>query len=285
MKPTLIRGLITALCCAAVVAVADATDDLAALLDAQSDDTKSRYGARHPEQTLAFFGIEPGMTVIEALPGKGWYSRILAAWLGREGTLIGADYAWEMYPKFNFYDDDYLEAKKTWVKTWTQEARAWGDQDNANIKAFAFGSMPAEFEDQADAVLLIRALHNLARFEHDGAYLTTALGEIYRALKPGGALGVVQHMAPETAADAWANGSNGYLKKSFVIETLKKAGFEYIGESDINLNPADQPTGKDMVWRLPPTLYGVENDPKMAEKYRSIGESNRMTVLFRKPRS
>ena len=103
------------------------------------------------------------------------------------------------------------------------------------------------------------------------------------ALKPGGVVGVVQHMAPEDAPDEWATGAAGYLKKSFVIATMEGAGFELVAESDINENPADQPTTDDIVWRLPPTLFGAAENPEQAESNKVIGESNRMTLLFRKP--
>ena len=262
-------------------AVAGATLD--ATLAAQPAETRARYPARHPLETLTFFGIKPGQHVIEALPGSGWYTKILLSVLGSEGRLSGADYAFAMYPKFNFYSDEQIEAKKTWTTTWTAEAQTWRGDDGAAVDAFVFGSMPASLDGQADAVLFIRALHNLARFEHDGGYLTTALAEARRALKSGGIVGVVQHVAPESASDTWADGSNGYLKKSFVIEKLTAAGFELVGESDVNLNPRDQPTENDFVWRLPPSLATSKDDPEAAARYRAIGESSRMTLLFRKP--
>ena len=256
---------------------------LKAALDAQPDETRARFGARHPQETLEFIGLKAGMTVVEALPGRGWYSKILLSALGPDGRLIGADYALEMYPKFNFYDDAFLEAKKTWRATWTAEAAGWGGKTGAAVDAFVFGSMPQYLDGQVDAVLFIRALHNLARFEADGGYLTSALGEAHRALKSGGIVGVVQHLAPATASDNWANGSNGYLKKDFVKKRLSAAGFEYIGEIDVNINPADQPTEEDFVWRLPPSFATSGDDPEKQEAYRAIGESTRMTLLFRKP--
>ncbi len=256
---------------------------LEASLAAQPAEVQARYPARHPLETLTFFGIEPGMHVIEALPGRGWYSKILIPYLGSEGRLTGADYAFAMYPKFNFYSDEQIEAKKTWTTTWTAEAQTWRGDDGAAVDAFVFGSMPASLDGTVDAILFIRALHNLARFEHDGGYLTTALAEAHRALKSGGIVGVVQHVAPETASDTWSDGSNGYLKKRFVIEKLTAAGFEFIGESDVNLNPLDQPTESDIVWRLPPSLATSKDDPEAAAGYRAIGESSRVTLKFRKP--
>lgn len=262
---------------------APAVDPLGAVLAAQPAEAQARYVYRHPRETLEFFGIEPGMSVLEALPGGGWYTKILLPYLGREGTLVGVDYAQDMFPLFGSFSAERLKAKETWVEDWTADARAWFDEPVAAIEAFQFGRMPADFEGELDAALLIRVLHNMARFESQGGFLTTALAEIHRALKPGGLLGVVQHRAPADAADAWADGSAGYLKQSFVIDALTAAGFEFVAESDINANPKDRPTSEDIVWRLPPSLASSRDDPERAAAMKAIGESNRMTLLFRKP--
>ncbi len=258
-----------------------ADDGLDAVLTAQPEDVQARYSARHPAETLRFFGLKPGMTVVEAFPGGGWYSKILKAWLGTEGKLIGADYAVEMYPKFNFYDDAFLEAKKNWVGTWTAEADTWGA--GAKLAAFHFGSMPDELSGTADAALLIRALHNVARYENDGGWLSAALADVKRVLKPGGIVGVVQHMAPASNSDEWADGNRGYLKHAFVMQIMTAAGFEFVGESAVNQNPADQPSEEEFVWRLPPTFDGFGDNAELKAKYAAIGESNRMTLLFKKP--
>ncbi len=259
------------------------TMSLSAALEAQPDESQQRYRYRHPKETLEFFGIQPGMTVVEALPGSGWYSKILIPYLGPQGHLIGADYAQSMFPKFGFFDDKFIEAKKTWVEDWSAEANGWYGGAGAKVSAFAFGSMPSDWKGKADAVLLVRALHNLARFENDGEYMTTALGDVYDALKPGGIVGVVQHMAPEDSSDEWADGSKGYLKKAFVIEAMEAAGFELVAESGINHNHNDKPTEADFVWRLPPTLVTSREDPELREQMEAIGESHRMTLKFRKP--
>ncbi len=254
------------------------------VLKSQPEDVQARYSFRHPQQTLDFFGIEPGQTVVEALPGSGWYSKILIDYLGPNGKLIGADYALEMYPKFGFFSAEQLDAKKTWVADWTAEANTWRDDDDASVSAFTFGHMPAEMEGTADVVLFIRALHNLARFEDDGQFLTAAANDAFRILKPGGIVGVVQHQAREYMPDDWAAGQAGYLKKSFVIGIMDTAGFELVGSSDINANSKDQPAITDVVWRLPPTLATSKDDPVLKAQLEAIGESNRMTLKFRKPK-
>ena len=263
--------------------VQDNSEILAAALAAQPEDVQARYPYRHPQETLEFFGIEPGMTVYETLPGGGWYSKVLLTYLGSEGHLIGADYAADMYPLFGFFSEEVLASKATWVETWTTEAEAWRNDDSASVSAFQMGSMPAEMQGTADAAVVIRSLHNLARFEPEGGYLTTALADLYAILKPGGIVGVVQHQARDEMPDEWASGANGYLKEDFVIACMTAAGFEYVGQSDINFNTNDQPGEDDFVWRLPPTLATSNDNAELKITMLEIGESNRMTLKFRKP--
>jgi predicted methyltransferase len=258
---------------------------LEAILADQPEEFKARYEYRHPQETLQFFGIKPGMTVVEALPGGGWYSQVLIPYLGEEGRLIGANYALEMWPKFDFADQAFLDSVKTWTTDWPQEAQQWQGENGASIDAFMLGSLPDEMAGQADAVLFIRALHNLARFEDEGGFLTAALEDAFRVLKPGGIVGVVQHEARPQMPDAWASGDNGYLKKQFVIDRFEAAGFEFVDESDVNQNPKDQPTEQDVVWRLPPSYATSQDDPELKAEVDEIGESNRMTLKFRKPRA
>ena len=261
-------------------AIAGDSKALKAVLAAQPEEVQARYGARHPQETLEFFGIKPGMTVLEALPGGGWYSKILMAYLGKDGHLVGADYSADMYPLFGFFSEEALEAKKTWTETWTAGTAEWGVSDAASVSAFQFGSMPESMNGSADAVVLIRALHNLARFEPKGGYLTKALSDVYNVLKPGGVVGVVQHQARDEKPDEWANGSMGYLKRNFVVAQMEAAGFEFAGEEKFNNNIKDQPGDADFVWRLPPTLATSKEDPELKEKMLAIGESNRMTLKF-----
>ncbi len=258
---------------------------LAGVLAAQPEDARARYAFRRPQQTLEFFGIAPGMTVVEALPGGGWYSKILVDYLGSEGQLVGVDYEFSMWPKFGFFSDEAIEAKKTWVQDWTADASKWGGADSATVSAFVFGSMPADMAGTADAVLFVRAMHNLSRFQNDGGYMTTAIDDAWRALRPGGIVGIVQHEARAAMPDAWADGSRGYLKKSAVIQAMEARGFELVAQSDMNENPKDQPTESDIVWRLPPSLVTSREDEALRAEMTAIGESNRMTLKFRKPAS
>jgi len=261
----------------------EATNELSAILAAQPNAVVARYVYRHPEETLNFFGIKPGMTVVEALPSGGWYSKLLLPHLGTEGQLIGANYPNDMWPLFGFFSEERIAKLATWTTDWPAGAQEWRGENAASVSAFEFGKAPENFNGTADAVLLIRALHNLARFEDQGGFLTTAIADSYNVLKPGGIVGVVQHHAPDSASDEWANGSRGYLKKSFVIAQMQAAGFEFVASSDVNANSKDQPTAEDIVWRLPPSLRGAKEDAELTAKMLAIGESNRMTLKFRKP--
>lgn len=259
------------------------TDRLATVLGSQPEDTQARYAYRHPQETLEFFSIEPGMTVVEGLPGGGWYTKLLLPYLGREGRLIGANYALDMWPNFPFGTEEFVEKQRTWTTDWPAGAEEWRDDDSAAVEAFIFGSMPGSFAETADVVFLARVLHNLANFEEEGGYLTAALADAYAVLKPGGTLGIVQHHARDDMSDDFADGSHGYLKKSFVIEAAENAGFEFVAESDVNANPKDQPGEDDIVWRLPPTFATSADDPERKAELAAVGESNRMTLKFRKP--
>lgn len=260
----------------AAVAAVQSKAVLASALNAQSDAHKARYDARHPAATLEFFGIEPGMTVAEALPGGGWYTKILAAYLGSEGTLYGVNYQDSVWTSFGF-PEERAKARIAATAAFPGQVAEWSD-NSISVQGFTFGTVPEGAVGTADAVLFIRALHNLNRFKDTGV-LDEAIEAAKMMLKPGGIVGVVQHRAPENAPDDWTTGRAGYLKPSLVISMFTAAGFTLDGSSEINANPKDNPTPDDVVWRLPPT-YGLGEDSKAAVD--AIGESDRMTLRFRK---
>ena len=259
-----------------------ATASLDQILAAQSDEMKARYHWRHPKETLAFFGVEPGQVVVEVLPGDGWYTRILLPYVGSSGKLIGVNYGDTMWAKFGFMNDEQLNKLKTWTTDFTTGAQEWRGDTGAPVDAFVFGALPEAMKGTADTVLLIRALHNLARFENDGSFLSAALADVNAVLKPGGIVGIVQHEARANMPDEWANGNAGYLKRSFVIEKMQAAGFELVDQAEFNQNPNDKPTSEEFVWRLPPNYRTSGDDGEKKAAMDAIGESNRMTLKFRK---
>jgi predicted methyltransferase len=252
------------------------------VLAAQPEEVRVRYEWRHPEETLELFRVAPGQTVMEVLPGGGWYTKILLPYLGSEGTLIGVDYEASMWPRFGFMDEAAIAEREQWPETWPAQVAEWDIENAAAVEAYTLATLPDDLSDAVDRVLFIRALHNLARFDEAGGYLGTAIDAAYRVLKPGGLAGVVQHRAPNDASDEWADGSAGYLKKAMVTRAFLEAGFVLAMESGINRNRNDQPTESDVVWRLPPTL-DTGDDAEMAAQMEAIGESDRMTLVFRKP--
>lgn len=265
----------------AALQAADEANSLAAVLAARSDEDRGRDGYRHPAETLAFFQVEPGMTVAEGLPGGGWYTRILANYLGGEGALYGVNYPDRLYPMFSFASPEWVEERIASTAKFGELVAGFTDN---GIKAagFTFETVPEEINGTVDRVLLIRAFHNLNRFEEKAGTRTKALAAVHNMLKDDGLVGVVQHRAPASASDEWASGSAGYLKQAAVIAVFEEAGFELVAESEINANPADKPTANDVVWRLPPSLRGSQEDPAQRAAMEAIGESDRMTLLFRK---
>ncbi|WP_375202622.1 class I SAM-dependent methyltransferase [Hyphococcus sp.] len=252
-----------------------ASEKLDAVLAAESDEVKARYPYRHPKETLEFFGVEPGMTVVDTLPGEpGWYGQILVPYLGPDGVLIGADYSIEMWSNFSgrYSSEEFLQGKESFVSDYIASVDAVRDEEGAEGAAFQIGSLPDSLKGTADVVLMMRAAHHFNRLA-DGKFFTEALADFNDVLKPGGIVGVVQHRAQEDMPDEWAVGNAGYVKQSHIISVFEDAGFEFVEASEINANPADRPTTEDVVWRLPPS------NPDNAE----IGESDRMTLKFRKP--
>ncbi len=252
------------------------------VLAAQPQEDQARYQWRHPKETLEFFGIEPGMTVVDTLPGEVWYTGILMDYLGPQGKVIAADYSQKMWQLFGDYSPK-PEEKAKWTADFTAKMDAKRDQDDAQVVAVHYGEIPDELAGTADVVLMVRAIHHPMRLDDKGGYLTQTLDDIKKLLKPGGVVGVVAHRAPESSSDAWAKGDAGYVKESAVKAAFEKAGFEFVEASDINANPNDKPTEKDFVWRLPPTFATSGNDPELRKKMEAIGETDRMTLKFKKP--
>lgn len=225
--------------------------------DHRSAAAKARDAYRHPVETLEFFGVSSGQTVMEFIPGgAGWYAEILAPMLRDHGRYIGAQPAG---PGF-----DALQAKF---------AAAPAQFDKAQLVNWPAGALIAP--GSVDTVLTFRNVHNLVM--KNSADVTFAA--FFTALKPGGVLGVVDHRLPEDR-DSALEMTSGYVKISTVKALAAKAGFEFVGASEINANAKDTANWEKGVWTLPPVLANGAVD---RDKYIAIGESDRMTLKFRKP--
>lgn len=260
----------------------EASAKLDAVLAAQPAEVQARYKYRHPKETLEFLGIKPGMTVADTLAGS-YYSNILLPYLGDEGGLIGVSYSMA-HRALDYADDpERMTRYQAWPNTYVEEATAWRGEAKTKIGGFLFTEMPDEVKGTVDAFLLFRAMHHLNKYEDKIGTRTQAFADIHAALKPGGIVGIVQHRAPADSSDDWAKGFNGYIKQAPLIENMKAAGFEFVGSSEINANPKDQPGEGDYVWRLLPGLSGSEEGSEKRAMLEAIGESDRMTLKFRKP--
>ncbi len=226
----------------------------------------ARDSARHPYETLRFFGIAPTMTVVELVPEGGWYTEILAPYLRDKGLLIGAG---EAVKPQNRYGTMFMNKLNSNAAVY----------DKVRIGLFepplAYAIAPA---GSVDMVLTFRNMHNWVEMGDDT--LQTALKAVHTALKPGGVFGVVDHRLPAAMAQD-AKASSGYVHEAWVVAQVEKAGFKLAAKSEINANPKDTANHKSGVWSLPPTLAGKKDESRAP--YQAIGESDRMTLKFVKP--
>ena len=230
---------------------------------------RDRY--RHPRETLAFFGLQPGDRVIEITPGGGWYTEILAPWL-RDGGRYTAALVDPMAVKEGS-GRDYQQRSRTSFDAFLAKQPARYDR----VQVVAFDPAAPRFgtDGQADAVLTFRNVHNWVGAGTAQGYFDG----FFRALKPGGVLGVVEHRAA-AGTDAETMKKSGYMTEALVIELATRAGFVLEARSEVNANPADTRNHPNGVWTLPPTNRHDEAD---RARYAAIGESDRMTLRFRKP--
>ena len=231
----------------------------------------TRDGFRHPAQTLSFFKLTPASTVIEITPGNGWYSEILAPLVRQQGQYIAAVVDPAAVPEGR--GRDYQQRSRDGLQKKFSTAPAQFDKATEvayDPAAPVFGK-PAS----ADVVLTFRNVHNWRK----SGQAPGMFKGFYDVLKPGGVLGVVEHRAK---ADVGDDDGTGYVGQQQVIAMAEAAGFKLDGSSEINANPRDTKDHPNGVWTLPPSN---NHDAADAAKYRAIGESDRMTLRFIKPRS
>lgn len=248
----------------------EAVMDLALAHPRRKDD-RARDQWRHPAETLAFFRVRPGMTVVDYMPSGGWYTRILVPYLGEEGHYIGLN------PDVSTGSEQLKKYFGGMAQAFPARAAEWTGVPAGKIAAHNSDGLPPALVGKVDRVLIFREMHNLKR----NAMVDRELKTIHGLLKPDGLLGIEQHRAKADAPDAYVDGSKGYLREKDVIALVEAHGFELAGKSEVNANPADPANHEAGVWTLPPNLRLGDVD---REKYVAIGESDRMTLLFRKHR-
>ncbi|HVH33741.1 MAG TPA: methyltransferase [Tahibacter sp.] len=237
----------------------------------RSEENKARDVYRHPRETLAFFGLKPGMNVVEITPGGGWYTEILAPLLKGQGKLTAAI----VDPATAASDGtkNYLDKSNAKYKE-----KLAGDADRygeVSVREFPMNAPAFGEPASADLVLTFRNVHNFMAWNDDAAVFKAA----FDVLKPGGVLGVTDHRAAAGTALEKTKES-GYIPEDYVIKLATDAGFTLAGKSEINANAKDTKDYEKGVWTLPPS-YALGDTDK--DKYRAIGESDRMTLKFVKP--
>ena len=232
------------------------------------DQDRARDAWRHPAQTLTFFRIEPGMTVVDYIPGSGWYTRILAPYLGESGRYLALN------PDVSAGSETLRNYFGGLAEKFPPKAAAWTGLPEASFPAYNTDALPSQLAGTVDRVVIFREMHNLKR----NGLVDRELTALARLLKDDGLLGIVQHRARADAPDSYVDGSKGYLREADVIAMVESYGFELVAKSEINANPADPADWPDGVWTLPPSF----RTGKDREKYEAVGESDRMTLLFRK---
>lgn len=229
---------------------------------------KQRDKYRHPQQTLEFFEVKNNMTVVEVWPGEGWYTEILASYLKDQGKLYAAHFSPDA-------DQPYFKKNlQEFVKKIKSQPKVYGKLELTVLQPPKFLQIAPE--TSVDRILTFRNVHNWMKNDQAAAVFNA----MYKALKPGGILGVVEHrnstLKPQDPKAAF-----GYVTEDYVIALARNAGFEFLGKSEINANSKDTKDYPEGVWTLPPTLKLKDKDRK---KYLEIGESDRMTIKFIKPR-
>jgi predicted methyltransferase len=229
---------------------------------------RARDAHRHPAETLAFFQVAPDMKVGEYAPGGGWYSRLLGHYLGGEGQLVGL----YVNPVSASTDPARQQRVRDQAAGFPAEVAGFTGLAAEKFSAMTLETIPDDQKGTFDRILVIRMMHNMLRSN----IADSEIKAMRALLKDDGMLGIVQHRAKADAPYAYADGSKGYLREQDVIDFMRVNGFELVGKSEINANTEDPANHAEGVWEMPPTLATKREDLK------PLGESDRMTLLFKK---
>ena len=273
MKNRLSRLMLTVHTTVALIACGLATADSpdSALTAAVADPGRTatfvaRDKARHPAEELTVFGITPKMTVVELWPGGGYWTEILGPYLSKGGGTY--------YVALNAPGDaEEDKVAERWHTKMAAQKDRLGTLHETSLGAGHFDIAPS---GTADLVVTFRNLHNWM----DGGYADQALAAAFKALKPGGILGIEEHRGRNDKPQD-PKAKDGYVREDYAIALAKKAGFVLVGSSEINANPKDTKDWVDGVWTLPPSLSQGDKD---RARYVAIGESDNFVLKFQKPK-
>ena len=274
LKRTIPVALVTVALLAVSCSTTSTRETTAAALDniladshrSAANSVRDRY--RHPKETLLFFGVRPEMRVLEIWPEPGWYTEILAPLLREHGKYFAAVIAADPESKYVTRRlAEYQQKLDSSPELYGAVQVATFPQDGGDV-------VPA---GSVDMVVTFRNIHNWMA----GGYAEQAFATAYKALKPGGVLGVVEHRGnPAVPQDPQAK--SGYVNEDYAIRLIEGQGFTLVGESQVNANPKDTKDYEQGVWTLPPVYRLGDQD---RHKYAEIGESDRFTLKFIKPKN
>jgi predicted methyltransferase len=228
---------------------------------------------RKPAETLTFFQVTPEMKVGEYAPGGEWYSRLLGLYLGPRGKLVGLYFD----PTSGPFNETAQKGIREGAAKYPSDIAGWSGIPAERFSAYPLDAIPAAEKGSFDRILVMRMMHNLMRWN----IADREIKAMRDLLKPDGMIGIEQHRAKPGAPYSYSDGSKGYLRERDVIAFMELNGFTYVGSSNANANPRDPANHEVGVWYLPPSLRDAKDDAEKARR-QAIGETDRMTLLFRK---
>lgn len=281
MRPAFLPFIALALAAPALMAVPAASkqasskinaDLAAAVASPLRDKDRARDVYRRPGETLTFFQVAADMKVGEYAPGGEWYSRLLGLYLGPKGKLVGLYFD----PMSGPFNETQQKGIRDGAAKYPADIAGWSGIPADRFAGYTLDAVPVAEKGTFDRILVMRMMHNLLRWN----IADREIKAMRDLLKPGGMIGIEQHRARSNAPYSYTDGSKGYLREKDVIAFMELHGFEYVGSSKANANPKDPANWADGVWTLPPALRGANEADKA--RLTAIGESDRMTLLFRK---
>lgn len=243
----------------------------AAVADPKRDADRARDQWRKPGETLTFFQVAPDMKVGEYAPGGEWYSRLLGLYLGPKGKLVGLYFN----PTSGPFNAQSQQGIRDGAAKYPADIAGWSGIPADRFAGMTLENLPEAEKGTFDRILVMRMMHNLINWNIADAEIK-AMRDL---LKPDGLLGIEQHRAKADAPYSYTNGTKGYMREADIIKFMEVHGFELVAKSEINANSKDSANWPDGVWTLPPALRLKDVD---RAKYEAIGESDRMTLLFKK---
>lgn len=281
MRRILLPILALAVAAPALIAVPAASKQASSKINAElaaavanplRDKDRARDVYRRPAETLAFFQIAPDMKVGEYAPGGEWYSRLLGLYLGPKGKLVGLYFD----PASGPFNETQQKGIRDGAAKYPADIAGWSGLPADRFAAYTLDAVPAAEKGTFDRILVMRMMHNLLRWN----IADREIKAMRDLLKPGGMIGIEQHRARPNAPYSYTDGNKGYLREKDVIAFMELNGFEFVGSSKANANPKDPANWPNGVWTLPPALRDAKDEDK--PRLNAIGESDRMTLLFRK---